>query len=296
MANSGSNARHFFPGQLAVVLLASAIAVPAAVAQSSTTPQDTPPTAQQPSPSASSANTDKEGFWGHLNPLARKVWVHKRLDPIKDRLSELDEVNAKNAKDIQDVDARAQAGIHQAQSTADAANQTATAAGATAQSANGTAQNAAGHVDQLNTTVSGLDQYHAIKDVDVAFRGGSPALTAEAKQQLDDMAASLAGHQGYIIEVEAHAPGAGSVGIQSSDRLAASVMRYLVTEHQIPVYRMHSVAMGNVQVASAAGDEDAKPARVRKGSVHIRLMENSLASQGSASPHDAASSTGAERP
>ena len=73
--------------------------------------------------------------------------------------------------------------------------------------------------------------------MDVAFRGGSPVLTADAKQQLDDMAASLAGHQGYIIELEAHAPGAGSVGIQSSDRLAASVMRYLVTEHQIPVYR-----------------------------------------------------------
>jgi outer membrane protein OmpA-like peptidoglycan-associated protein len=298
MVNSDSKARHFFPGQIAVVLLASAIAVPAAVAQSSTTPQDTPPTAtaQQPSPSASSANTDKEGFWGHVNPFARKVWVHKRLDPIKDRLSELDEVNAKNAKDIQDVDARAQAGIHQAQSTADAANQTASAASASAQSANGTAQNAAGHVDELNTTVSGLDQYHQIKDVDVAFRGGSPVLTADAKQQLDDMAASLAGHQGYIIELEAHAPGAGSVGIQSSDRLAASVMRYLVTEHQIPVYRMHSVAMGNVQVASTVGDEDAKPARVRKGSVHIRLMENSLAAQGSAPPHDAASSTGAERP
>ena len=276
MVNSDSKARHFFPGQLAVVLLASAIAVPAAVAQSSTTPQDTPPTAtaQQPSPSASSANTDKEGFWGHVNPFARKVWVHKRLDPIKDRLSELDEVNAKNAKDIQDVDARAQAGIHQAQSTADAANQTASAASASAQSA----------------------KYHQIKDVDVAFRGGSPVLTADAKQQLDDMAASLAGHQGYIIELEAHAPGAGSVGIQSSDRLAASVMRYLVTEHQIPVYRMHSVAMGNVQVASTVGDEDAKPARVRKGSVHIRLMENSLAAQGSAPPHDAASSTGAERP
>jgi hypothetical protein len=51
------------------------------------------------------------------------------------------------------------------------------------------------------------------------------------------------------------------------------------------------VALGNARDAS---DEDAKP--IRASSVHIRLMENSLAAQASASPHDAASSTGSERP
>src|SRR5690348_7635866 len=111
----------YIPGQFAVILLASAMAVPAVAqtAQSTGAPQSTPPSVQQPSPSASSANTDKEGFWGHMNPFARKKWVKKRLDPINDRLTELDEVNAKNATDIKDVDARAQAGIQHAQSTAD---------------------------------------------------------------------------------------------------------------------------------------------------------------------------------
>jgi len=270
------------------------MAVPAFAQQAQSEPQSAPPAATQPSsPSASTANTDKEGFWGHLNPFARKVWVKKRVDPINDRLTELDQVNAKNAKDIQDVDSRAQAGIHQAQSTADAANQAATAAGSQAKNANDIAQGASGHVDQLNTTVHGLDQYHQVTEADVAFRGGSPVLSADAKKQLDDLAASLAGHQGYIIEMDAHSPGRGAAGIQSSQRLAESVERYLVTEHQIPVYRMHYVALGNAQVATA-GDTDTKP--VRTSSVHIRLMENSLAAQESASPHGVASSTGAERP
>ena len=35
------------------------------------------------------------------------------------------------------------------------------------------------------------------------------------------------------------------------ERLAEAVERYLVTEHQIPVYRMHFVALGNAEVASA---------------------------------------------
>jgi hypothetical protein len=105
----------------------------------------------------------------------------------------------------------------------------------------------------------------------------------------------VTGQNGYILEMEAHSPHAGSVGIQSSQRLAESVERYLVTEHQIPVYRMHFVALGNAEVASA-GTEDTttKPSRI--SDVHIRLMANSLAAQGAASPQGVAPSTGADRP
>jgi len=287
-----------FPGQLAALVLASAIAFPAAAQQpQSSAPQATPSSAsgqsQPPSTVTAPITEQREGFWGRVNPFARKKWVKRQTDPINDRLSELDQINAKNSADIKDVDSRAQAGIHQAQSAADAANQTATAAGNEAQEASNTAQGAATHVEKLNTTVNGLDQYNQISQVEVKFRAGSPILTAAAKQQLDDLAASLTGHSGYILEMEAHSPARGSVGIQSSERLSESVKRYLVTQHQIPVYRLHSVALGNARDA-AAGDEDTKPVRI--SSVDIRLMENSLAAQGSAPPPNAASSTGAERP
>ncbi|MGA2219481.1 MAG: OmpA family protein [Terracidiphilus sp.] len=236
-------------------------------------------------------NTPKEGFWGRINPWAGKKWVKKQTDPISDRLSELDEVNAKNGRDIQDVDARAQSGIRQAQSTADSANQTAMAASQQAQNANGLAQGAAGHVGQLNNTVNGLDQYRQVTEAEVAFHGDSPILSAAARKQLDDFAASVSGQQGYILEVEAHSPLAGSAGIQSSERMAEAVKRYLVTQHEIPVYRLHAVALGNARNQT---DDDNKP--VRKSSVHIRLMENSLAAQGTAPPNGVATSTGAERP
>jgi outer membrane protein OmpA-like peptidoglycan-associated protein len=241
-------------------------------------------------PSATPAITPgREGFWGRVNPWARKKWVKKQTDPINDRLTELDGLNVKNAKDIQDVDSRAQAGIRQAQSTADAANQTATAAGTQAQQASTTAQGAAGHVNQLNGTVNGLDQYKQITEAEVVFRHGQPILSADAKQQLDQLATSVNGQHGYILEVEAHSPMAGSVGIQNSQRLAEAVKRYLVTEHQIPVYRMHAVALGNAVVADASNqDTSVKPERVRVSSVHIRLMENSLAASGGASPQGAA--------
>ena len=134
--------------------MASAIAIPAMAQQTqpdipecsggrtaTTAPTSTPPaTATQPIPE------EKEGFWGRVNPMARKKWVKKRLDPINDRLTELDQVNAKNASDIKDVDARAQAGIKKAQDSADAANQVATAAGDQAKKANDTAMTASGRI------------------------------------------------------------------------------------------------------------------------------------------------------
>jgi len=303
-------ARNLFPSQLAILALASAIAIPAAAqgtgskgyistadaAQSATSSQDNPPSTsqQQPSPTAKPLNnTSKEGFWGRVNPMARKKWVKRQTDPINDRLTELDEVNAKNAKDIQDVDSRAQAGIRQAQSTADAANQAATAAGTQAQNANTIAQGASGRVDQMHQTVNGIDAYKPINELDVPFKRGTSILSDDAKKQLDDLAGGLKDHKGYIVEVEAYSPAHGTLGIQNSERLAESVKRYLV-EHDIPVYRVHAVALGNAQTAANTGAEEAKP--IRASSVHIRLMENSLAARDAASPQGAASTTGAERP
>jgi outer membrane protein OmpA-like peptidoglycan-associated protein len=302
------------PGQVAVLALASAIAIPA-MAQSSQQPdsssQSAPApaaTAQQtptqtPPPAASSIPPEqKEGFWGRINPMARKKWVKKRLDPINDHLSELDQVNAKNASDIKDLDARTSAGIQKAQASADAANQAASAAGDQAKKANDTAVAASGHVDTLNTTVSGLDTYKPISDVEVPFRNGSPVLSKDAKDQLDAMAKSLEGHSGYIIEIESRSPAAGSVGIANSQRQAEAVKRYLVTEHQIPVYRMHAVALGNAPITEVASNAPADQAPASHhhervpSSVHIKLMENSLAAQGTTSPHGMASSTGAVQP
>jgi outer membrane protein OmpA-like peptidoglycan-associated protein len=134
-----------------------------------------------------------------------------------------------------------------------------------------------------------LDQYHQVSEVELNFHGGQATLSAAAREKLDQLAASLNGRQGYILEVEGRAPGAGNTGIQSSARLTEAVKRYLVTNHEIPVYRLHSVALGNAPV-----DTETRPTKT--ASVHVRLMENTLAAQGATSTQGMASLTGTERP
>jgi len=212
----------------------------------------------------------KEGFWGHVNPFARKKWVKRQLDPVKDRLNELDQLQAKNANDIRALDAKTAAGIHQAQTTADQANQTAIGASTTATQAQQLAQQAAGRTDKLNSTVANLDQYQKVNDTELLFRSGQTVLNAKAKLALDQIAAQLQGQKGYVIEVEGYSRVRGQAGIASSQHMADAVVRYMVEEHQIPVYRIHQLALGNAKL------EEGAPASYGNA-VRVSVMQNSLA-------------------
>jgi len=88
--------------------LAAVLAVPA-MAQNQSNPSDQPQPqtqaqpAAQPSAPATQAQTAEqqvgatgkeplkyerhEGFWGHLNPFARKKYVNKQLDPVRGRVN-----------------------------------------------------------------------------------------------------------------------------------------------------------------------------------------------------------------
>jgi outer membrane protein OmpA-like peptidoglycan-associated protein len=215
----------------------------------------------------------KEGFWGHMNPLARKKWVHRQVDPIKDRTNELDQLQAKNANDIRDVDARATAGINKAMNAANTADQHAVDAGNRANAAQSTATNASTRTDALNSTVSNLDQYQTVSATAVPFVSGRTTLGPKAKAELDDVAEKLSSEKGYIIEVQ----GYSRAGVQTSQAMADSVVRYLVTEHQVPVYRIYRTGLGKNTAKSADGE---KP--VTNG-VQVTLLHNSLATMGSTS-------------
>jgi hypothetical protein len=186
-----------------------------ALAQTPATNQSAPPAAQSsssmnPNDATTYAtgkpleNQSSEGFWGHMNPFARKKWVKREVDPIRDRENELDQLQAKNANNIKDVDSRAQAGINNAMMAANNADQHAADAASRANAAQTTATTATSRTDALNGTVSKLDQYEPVTSTDVRFAAGRTALGPQGKTTLDDMAAKLAGDKGYIVEIQAY--------------------------------------------------------------------------------------------
>jgi outer membrane protein OmpA-like peptidoglycan-associated protein len=270
----------------AALLLAACVAVPAmaqtAASQGSAntgTMQGTGNGSMNPADNSTYAtgaplqSRSKEGFWGHLNPFARKKWVNRQLDPVKGRLNELDQLQAKNSNDIRALDEKTATGIHQAQSTADQANQTATSANTTAGQAQQMAQQASTQTTQLNTTVSGLDKYNKISDTELRFRPGQTLLNARAKEALDQVAQQLQGQKGYVVEVSGYSHLRGQAGIASSQHMSDAVVRYLVEQHQVPVYKIHQIALGDAKL------QDGTDGPVGNA-VRVSVMENSLAATG----------------
>jgi outer membrane protein OmpA-like peptidoglycan-associated protein len=270
--------------------LAAVLAFPA-FAQNTSSTQDqstTAPTTQNTSTDTATGKQplqppSREGFWGRVNPFARKRYVQRQTDPIRDRVNELDDLTATNGKAIKDTDERAQKGIKLASDKANEADQHAMDAGNKATMAQQTAQQATTRIQTVEQVVGNIDQYKASNQTEIRFRPGQTVLSKNAKDALDQMASTVKGQRGYIIEVQGFSSGHGQTAISNSQKMAESVVRYLVLNHEIPVYRIYLVGMGNAPIANA--DETAK--RVSGGRVEISLLKNDLeqlASSGSSAP------------
>ena len=261
--------------------LAAVLAFPA-VAQTTSSSDQTQPAATTQSTSTDANATGKaplappsrEGFWGRMNPFARKSYVKRQTEPIRDRVNELDELTSANSKAIKDTDSRAQAGIKLASDKANEADQHALDAGNKATAAQQTAQQVSTRVQNVETVVGNIDQYKASNQTEILFRPGQTVLSKNAKDALDQMAGSVKGQRGYIIEVQGFSSGKGQTAITNSQKMAESVVRYLVLNHEIPVYRIYLVGMGNAPTPSS--DDTAKGKRVSGGRVEISLLKNDL--------------------
>jgi outer membrane protein OmpA-like peptidoglycan-associated protein len=270
------NNRLLFALPLAAVLAFPAVAqttssstdqsAPAATTQSTSTSTDAAATGKAPL-----APPSREGFWGRVYPFARKTYVKRQTEPIRDRVNELDELTASNGKAIKDTDARAQAGIKLASDKADAADQHAIDAGNKATAAQQSAQQVTTRVQTVETVVGNIDQYKASNQTEIRFRPGQTVLSKNAKDALDQMATGVKGQRGYIIEVQGFSSGKGQAAISTSQKMADSVVRYLVLTHEIPIYRIYVVGMGN---APAPTDDASNTKRVSGGRVEVSLLKN----------------------
>jgi outer membrane protein OmpA-like peptidoglycan-associated protein len=177
---------------------------------------------------------------------ATKKYVQSQTAPLVEHAGQLDDKSAANNRQIHEVDERAQAGIKQAQGTADSASQNAQNASKLASESQMAADNAVHRADSLEGVVKGLDDYKAQASVDVTFGFDKAILSKESRAQLDAFAAQLSSPKGFILEVTGgtDSTGPAQYNYDLSQRRADAVVQYLATKYGIPAHRFYLIGIG----------------------------------------------------
>jgi len=219
---------------------------------------------------------------------ATKKYVQNTTAPIQAKVDQVGQQTTQNSQQIQDtrndlksVDEKAQSGISAAQeraSTADQhagdamnkanqADQTATQADQRATQADQKADKNAQGLDGLRAVVSNIDDYRMQTSVTVPFKFDRYNLTDDAKQDLDKLADQVKPDKRFFIAVEGYTDKTGSKAYNEalSRRRADSVVQYLVAKHDIPIYRIHMIGLGE--------EKPADEGRGREASAHNRRVE-----------------------
>jgi OmpA-OmpF porin, OOP family len=220
-----------------------------------------------------------------------KNYVKQQTTPLINKTNELDDLTAKNSRDIKDVDARAQAGIAAVNAKTDEVEQKTATASQNATSAQQVADAANGRVTVLTNTVANLDNYKPVAETSVKFGFNKDNLTAESKAALDQMAGNIASTKGYIITLEGGTDSVGSseYNYDLSQRRANSVIQYLASKYNVPAHKMYVIGLGKDKPVDS---NKTKEGRADNRRVDVRLMTNS----GDANQPAATPTTGQSNP
>jgi len=204
-----------------------------------------------------------------------KNYVKSQTTPLINKTNELDDLTAKNTRDIKDVDTRAQAAIQAVNAKTTEVEQKTQTAAQNAQQAQQIADAANGRVGVLTNTVANLDNYHAVAETSVKFAFDKDNLTSQAKEALDQLAGQIASTKGYIIALEG---GTDSVGpadynYDLSQRRANSVIQYLATKYNVPAHKIYVIGLGKDKPVE---DNKTKSGRADNRRVDVRLMTNTV--------------------
>ncbi len=204
-----------------------------------------------------------------------KNYVKQQTTPLINKTNELDDMTAKNSKDIKDVDARAQAGIAAVNAKTADVEQKAQAAGQSAASAQQMADAANSRVGVLTNTVANLDNYRPVAETSVKFGFNKDNLTPKAKEALDQLAGTIASTKGYIIALEGSTDSVGSAeyNYDLSQRRANSVIQYLASKYNVPAHKIYVIGLGKDKPVES---NKTREGRADNRRVDVRLMTNTV--------------------
>lgn len=228
---------------------------------------------------------------------ATKKYVRNTTAPIQAKADQVGQQTTQNSQQIEDtrsqvkqVDEKAQSGISAAQERASTADQHAATADQHALTADQHAGDAMTRANQvadqdnealnsLKQVVSNIDDYKMQTSANVPFKFNQYTLTPEARQDLDKLAGDVQNDKRFFIAVEGYTDSTGSKAYNEalSRRRADAVVEYLVAKHDIPIYRIHMIGLGEEKPLDEARNRAAR-AKNRRVEVKVFSADQATAS------------------
>jgi len=214
-----------------------------------------------------------------LAGCATKKYVAQQTDPINAKVNEVEKQTQSTQKQLESDEPKISAAAEKADS-----------ADARAGDALGRADAASKKSDQvksdvraeLNERIANLDDYKPAGDVVVLFKFNSAKLTEEAKQQLDQLG-KVGSMKRYFVAIEGFTDKTGTpeYNLELSRRRAEAVQTYLVSQRNVPVYRIQIVGLGKDKPVN---DEKTRDDREKNRRVQVTIF-SADSGPGSATPN-----------
>jgi OmpA-OmpF porin, OOP family len=211
---------------------------------------------------------------------ASKGYVNKRIDPVGQRVGTLETASAEQGEKLEAVrndadraNERALSAGERADGAANAAeraNQEAQKADRRAGEAMNVAETAVNGLDSLEERVDGLNEYSLVSEASILFGFESSKLADEARKKLDEISEVLLLDSPYAVEVRGFTDktGGSRYNLALSERRADTVVRYLMTTHNIPLHRIHKIGLGS---DDPAADNKSREGRKQNRRVEVRI-------------------------
>lgn len=208
---------------------------------------------------------------------ATKKYVQNTTAPIQAKVDQVGDQTNKNGQqinqtqtDLKGVDERAQSGISAAKEQAMTAQNGAQGAMDKANQANTLATADSEEIRSLRGVVSNLDDYKQVADLTIPFAFNKSTLTDKDRQDLDNMV-SGSHNKRFFIAVEGFTDRVGTKAYNEvlSRKRADAVTEYLVAKHDIPIFRIHMIGLGEEKPVD---DGKTRAARAKNRRVEVKIF------------------------
>lgn len=223
---------------------------------------------------------------------ATKKYVQNTTAPIQAKVDQVGDQTTQNSQQIQDTKGQVAKNDEKAQNGISAANEKAGAADQHASDAMNHANDAMSHandamtrattadeksdqnsqsLNKLRDVVANIDDYKLQTAVTVPFKVDKAVLTPDTRQDLDKLAQDIQANKRFFIAVEGYTDATGSKAYNEalSRKRADAVVEYLVAKHDIPIYRIHMIGLGDEKPVD---DARTRTARAKNRRVEVKVF------------------------